>query len=148
MTRMVRGALLYERYVRTVLSLYTHDAQTVDPAGWRETSVAQLYRTTKRTHVSALSKLSLNTPVTLRIISRLSVASVRMRWAASVAEPAVGRDAVACLCGPDGTKPAVCGDAELLRVCGLSKGEDGAVLAAEPGRESVPARRRLPDTPG
>ena len=42
------------------------------------------------TDTSARSKLSLKTPVTPRIISKLSVASVNIFWAACVAASTVG----------------------------------------------------------
>lgn len=56
----------------------------------------------RETDASALSKLSLNTLVTARSMSKLSVASVRIFCAAFVAAPAVGKDAtpLAVLVGP------------------------------------------------
>lgn len=67
-------------------------------------------------YASALSRLSLKTPVTERSMSKLSVASVRIFCAAWVAAPAVG-----------GTPPA-------LRAWACVRSEEGEV-AREAGRE-------------
>lgn len=65
----------------------------------QETCVStQACRRTNSTYASALSKLSLNTAVTARSISKLSVARVRIFCAACVAAPVVATDApFACL---------------------------------------------------
>lgn len=57
------------------------------------------------TDMSARSKLSLNTPVTLRSMSRLSVASVSIFCAALFAVSAVGAAPAA---GPPAALPLVC----------------------------------------
>lgn len=77
-----RVVLGVELRVRVLLTLQADDAQPLDPA---EEKVSALCTGKNVAHgkgvgtdMSARSKLSLNTLVTLRSISRLSVASVRI----------------------------------------------------------------------
>lgn len=73
-----------------LLALDPHNAQTLDPSAPTSSARTHTPLAEGETYASARSRLSLNTPVTLRIMSRLSVARPMIRCAAWLATPAVG----------------------------------------------------------
>ncbi len=77
--------------VAVLSALQPDDTKTFNPAvRKRAISTARSRRKQQYTDMSARSKLSLKMPVTLRNMSRLSVAKVRIFWAACVAPSTVG----------------------------------------------------------
>src|SRR5258705_624781 len=92
-------------------------------------------RENENTYASARSKLSLTTPVTFRIISKLSVASVSIRCAATIADPS---DTPTFSLSP--SKPPLRSGREIL---GDELGEGALELGEDLNPLSEPAPRSL-----
>ena len=91
-----KGELVFS-ILRVLLPLYTNDAQSFHPPVTKIMSEDKHVIEKKDTHASARSRDSFTTPVTPLIMSRLSVASIKMCCAARVTALAVGRRPLRCV---------------------------------------------------